>query len=115
MIYLRLSPLQSLEKSGALGKLVRGYAAGPAAASAAEREDVKGLLCVAALSGAPTDTIGATVDKVVPAPEDPKGFKVVQVMSASLSADHRTVDGAVGSRWLKAFKDYMEQPLTFML
>ncbi|GHJ87122.1 hypothetical protein NliqN6_3524 [Naganishia liquefaciens] len=59
--------------------------------------------------------IGATVDKVVPAPEDPKGFKVVQVMSASLSADHRTVDGAVGSRWLKAFKDYMEQPLTFML
>ncbi|KAJ9122230.1 hypothetical protein QFC22_001649 [Naganishia vaughanmartiniae] len=59
--------------------------------------------------------IGATVDKLVPAPEDPKGFKVVQVMSASLSADHRTVDGAVGSRWLKAFKDYMEQPLTFML
>ncbi|KAJ9113589.1 hypothetical protein QFC20_001941 [Naganishia adeliensis] len=59
--------------------------------------------------------IGATVDKVVPAPEDLKGFKVVQVMSASLSADHRTVDGAVGSRWLKAFKDFMEQPLTFML
>ncbi|KAK2078505.1 hypothetical protein QBZ16_003345 [Prototheca wickerhamii] len=53
---------QSLEKSGALGKLVRGYAAGPAAASAAEREDVKALLCAAALSGAATNTIGATVD-----------------------------------------------------
>lgn len=59
--------------------------------------------------------IGKTSSKLELAPEEPKGFKSVQVMKASLSADHRTVDGAVGAKWLKAFKDYMEQPLTFML
>nr|ACZ51502.1 CND02450-like protein [Kwoniella heveanensis] len=59
--------------------------------------------------------IGQTSNKLELAPEDPKGFKSVQVMKATLSSDHRTVDGAVGARWLKAFKEYMEQPLTFML
>ncbi|ORY27890.1 dihydrolipoyllysine-residue acetyltransferase [Naematelia encephala] len=59
--------------------------------------------------------IGKTSTKLELAPEDPKGFKAVQVMKATLSSDHRTVDGAVGAKWLKAFKDYMEQPLTFML
>ncbi len=49
------------------------------------------------------------------APDEPKGFREIQVMKATLSSDHRTVDGAVGARWLKAFKEYMEQPLTFML
>jgi pyruvate dehydrogenase E2 component (dihydrolipoamide acetyltransferase) len=44
-----------------------------------------------------------------------KGWKEVSIMKATLSSDHRTVDGAVGARWLKAFKEYMEQPLTFML
>ncbi len=59
--------------------------------------------------------IGATNERLVPAPETEKGFKVVQMMNATLSSDHRTVDGAVGARWLQAFKGYMEQPLTFML
>lgn len=59
--------------------------------------------------------IGATTQKLVPAPEEEKGFKVVNVMNVTLSSDHRTVDGAVGSQWLQAFKGYMEQPLTFML
>jgi pyruvate dehydrogenase E2 component (dihydrolipoamide acetyltransferase) len=59
--------------------------------------------------------IGATEDRLVPAPEEEKGFKVARVMKATLSSDHRTVDGAVGATWLKAFKGYLEQPLTFML
>lgn len=59
--------------------------------------------------------IGATNEKLVSDPSSEKGFKVIQVMNATLSADHRTVDGAVGARWLKAFKGYMENPLTFML
>lgn len=59
--------------------------------------------------------VGGTSQKLVPAPEEEKGFKVVNVMNVTLSSDHRTVDGAVGSRWLNAFKGYMEQPLTFML
>nr|ODN91714.1 pyruvate dehydrogenase complex dihydrolipoamide acetyltransferase [Cryptococcus depauperatus CBS 7841] len=59
--------------------------------------------------------IGKTTTKLELAPEDPKGFKAVQVMKATLSSDHRTVDGAVGAKWLKAFREYMEQPLSFML
>lgn len=59
--------------------------------------------------------VGSTQPTVVPAPEEEKGFKVVPIMKVTLSSDHRTVDGAVGSRWLQAFKSYLENPLTFML
>jgi len=59
--------------------------------------------------------VGATVPTLVPAPETEKGFKTIQVMKVTLSSDHRTVDGAVGARWLAAFKGYLENPLTFML
>ncbi|KAI0830654.1 pyruvate dehydrogenase [Trametes gibbosa] len=59
--------------------------------------------------------VGATQPTLVPAPEDERGFKVAQIMKVTLSADHRTVDGAVGARWLSAFKGYLENPLTFML
>ena len=33
------------------------------------------------------------------------------VMTCTLSADHRCVDGAVGAQFLQAFKGYIEQPL----
>ncbi|KZT30512.1 dihydrolipoamide acetyltransferase [Neolentinus lepideus HHB14362 ss-1] len=59
--------------------------------------------------------IGSTVPTLVPAPEEERGFKTVSVMKVTLSSDHRTVDGAVGARWLSAFKGYLENPLTFML
>jgi pyruvate dehydrogenase E2 component (dihydrolipoamide acetyltransferase) len=32
-----------------------------------------------------------------------------------LSSIQRVVDGAIGATWLKAFKGYMENPLTMML
>jgi len=59
--------------------------------------------------------VGSTEAKVVPAPEEERGFKIVQNMQVTLSSDHRTVDGAVAARWLSAFKGYLENPLTFML
>ncbi|CCL98976.1 uncharacterized protein FIBRA_00984 [Fibroporia radiculosa] len=59
--------------------------------------------------------VGATTPTLVPAPEEERGFKVAQIMKVTLSADHRTVDGAIGARWLAAFKGYLENPLTFML
>ncbi|KAI1793894.1 dihydrolipoamide acetyltransferase [Ganoderma leucocontextum] len=59
--------------------------------------------------------VGATQATLLPAPEEERGFKVAQIMKVTLSADHRTVDGAVGARWLAAFKGYLENPLTFML
>ena len=37
------------------------------------------------------------------------------VMSCTLSVDHRAVDGAVGARYLAAFKTLIEQPLSLML
>ena len=59
--------------------------------------------------------VGTTQSTLVLAPEEEKGFKAVPIMKVTLSSDHRTVDGAVGSRWLQAFKGYLENPLTFML
>ncbi|EJT99796.1 pyruvate dehydrogenase [Dacryopinax primogenitus] len=59
--------------------------------------------------------IGSTTPTLVPAPEEEKGFKTVQIMQATLSSDHRSVDGAVGAKWLAALKRYLENPLTFML
>ncbi|GAA6012141.1 hypothetical protein JCM10207_005146 [Rhodosporidiobolus poonsookiae] len=59
--------------------------------------------------------IGATEKKLVLDAASEKGFKEVSVMKATLSCDHRVVDGAVGARWLKAFKSYLESPLSFML
>ena len=40
---------------------------------------------------------------------------VATVMSVTLSADHRVVDGAVGAMWLQAFKGYVEAPVTMLL
>ncbi|TFK41040.1 dihydrolipoyllysine-residue acetyltransferase [Crucibulum laeve] len=59
--------------------------------------------------------VGSTQATLVPAPEEERGFKVAQIMKVTLSSDHRTVDGAVGARWMSAFKGYLENPLTFML
>jgi len=36
-------------------------------------------------------------------------------MACTLSCDHRAVDGAVGATFLKAFKGFIEEPLTMML
>ncbi|KAK4705212.1 pyruvate dehydrogenase E2 component (dihydrolipoamide acetyltransferase), partial [Phenoliferia sp. Uapishka_3] len=59
--------------------------------------------------------IGATEKKLVLDAESERGFREVSVMKATLSCDHRVVDGAVGARWMKAFKSYLESPLSFML
>lgn len=59
--------------------------------------------------------IGSTQSTLVLAPEEERGFKAVQIMKATLSSDHRTVDGAVAARYMAAFKGYLENPLTFML
>ena len=40
---------------------------------------------------------------------------VATVMSVTLSADHRIVDGALGARWLQVFKRAIEQPVTMLL
>ncbi|KAI6044941.1 pyruvate dehydrogenase [Pisolithus marmoratus] len=59
--------------------------------------------------------VGSTRPSIVPAPDEDRGFKTVNIMKVTLSSDHRVVDGAVGARWMAAFKGYLENPLTFML
>ena len=40
---------------------------------------------------------------------------IANVMTCTMSCDHRVVDGALGARWLKVFKGFIEDPLTMML
>ena len=39
---------------------------------------------------------------------------VANVMTVTLTCDHRVVDGAIGARWLQAFKGYVEDPITLL-
>ncbi|KAJ1732886.1 pyruvate dehydrogenase complex dihydrolipoamide acetyltransferase component (E2) [Coemansia sp. Benny D160-2] len=60
-------------------------------------------------------SVGAAESRLVPDDSAEKGFAVAHVMSVQLSADHRVVDGAVGAQFLKAFRGYLENPLTLLL
>ena len=41
--------------------------------------------------------------------------KIATVMSATLSVDHRVIDGALGAELLAAFKAYIEDPVTMLV
>ena len=58
--------------------------------------------------------VGAARKEVVKK-ADGSGYEEALMMSATLSCDHRVVDGAVGATWLGAFKGYMEDPVTMLL
>jgi pyruvate dehydrogenase E2 component (dihydrolipoamide acetyltransferase) len=59
--------------------------------------------------------VGATQSIIVPDAKSDKGFRKAEVMSVTLSCDHRVVDGAVGAKWLEAFRGYLEDPETMLL
>lgn len=40
---------------------------------------------------------------------------IANIMSCSLSVDHRVVDGAVGAQFLAAFKNYIEEPVLMFI
>ncbi|MFI4975802.1 MAG: pyruvate dehydrogenase complex dihydrolipoamide acetyltransferase [Caulobacterales bacterium] len=40
---------------------------------------------------------------------------VATVMTVTLTCDHRVVDGAIGARWLQAFKVLVEDPITMIV
>lgn len=44
-----------------------------------------------------------------------EGFGVSNVMKVTLSADHRSVDGAVGAAFLQTFKRFLENPVTMLV
>ena len=57
--------------------------------------------------------VGTTSSRVVVGKDG--SFEAASIMKATLSADHRVVDGAMGAQWLQAFKGYIEDPLTMLL
>jgi len=59
--------------------------------------------------------VGTTEQKLVPDSNTETGHRVVNTMHVTLSCDHRVVDGAVGSQWLKEWRSYIENPLKLLL
>ncbi|KAJ8321937.1 hypothetical protein KUTeg_000408 [Tegillarca granosa] len=63
--------------------------------------------CILAVGGA---------DKRLVVDEDTDlGYRSANMMSVTLSCDHRVVDGAVGAQWLAEFKKFMEKPERMLL
>lgn len=50
-----------------------------------------------------------------PVVDDDGQLVAATVMTVTLSADHRVVDGAVGARWLAAFRALIENPVRILL
>lgn len=55
--------------------------------------------------------IGGTEARMIIDESEEKGWRKAMVMQATISADHRIVDGATAAKWMKAFKDALENPL----
>jgi pyruvate dehydrogenase E2 component (dihydrolipoamide acetyltransferase) len=60
--------------------------------------------------------VGAAEARVVPAAGGGEGkFETAQYLNATLSADHRVIDGAAGAAWLAAFRGFLEDPASMLL
>jgi pyruvate dehydrogenase E2 component (dihydrolipoamide acetyltransferase) len=59
--------------------------------------------------------LGAMENRIVPSDNEEELYKESVMMTATLSCDHRVVDGAVGAQWLSAFKSHVENPNTILL
>jgi len=46
--------------------------------------------------------------------ENPK-IKISNILTVTMSCDHRVIDGAKGAQWLQVFKDLLENPIKFLL
>jgi pyruvate dehydrogenase E2 component (dihydrolipoamide acetyltransferase) len=42
-------------------------------------------------------------------------LSIATIMSVTLTCDHRVVDGAIGARWLAAFKTMIENPIAMIV
>lgn len=59
--------------------------------------------------------VGASEKRVLPDDTVESGFAAKTVMSVTLSCDHRVVDGAIGAKWLQAFKSCLEDPVNIIM
>lgn len=62
-------------------------------------------------------SIGSIIDTVIPndGKEGENNWKVAPVFTATLSIDHRVVDGAVAAQWLAAYRQLLENPMSMIL
>uniref|UniRef100_A0A0D3EZJ9 Acetyltransferase component of pyruvate dehydrogenase complex n=1 Tax=Oryza barthii TaxID=65489 RepID=A0A0D3EZJ9_9ORYZ len=58
--------------------------------------------------------IGTAEKRVIPGSVDGQ-YEFGSFMSATMSCDHRVIDGAIGAEFLKAFKGYIENPNSMLL
>ncbi|XP_047940128.1 dihydrolipoyllysine-residue acetyltransferase component 2 of pyruvate dehydrogenase complex, mitochondrial-like [Salvia hispanica] len=58
--------------------------------------------------------VGSAERRVIPG-SGPKQYEFASFMTATLSCDHRVVDGAIGAEWLKAYKGYIENPQSMLV
>jgi pyruvate dehydrogenase E2 component (dihydrolipoamide acetyltransferase) len=56
--------------------------------------------------------VGATVQQPVVVDG---ALAVANVMTVTLSVDHRAIDGALGAQWLALFKQHIENPLSILI
>jgi pyruvate dehydrogenase E2 component (dihydrolipoamide acetyltransferase) len=64
----------------------------------------------------PPDSCILAVGKIAPTPVVEHGAVVIrQIMKLTLSCDHRSVDGAVGSKFLQTLKAHLENPVTMLV
>eukprot|EP00471_Norrisiella_sphaerica_P005763 CAMPEP_0184478638 /NCGR_PEP_ID=MMETSP0113_2-20130426/609_1 /TAXON_ID=91329 /ORGANISM="Norrisiella sphaerica, Strain BC52" /LENGTH=425 /DNA_ID=CAMNT_0026856501 /DNA_START=233 /DNA_END=1510 /DNA_ORIENTATION=- len=62
--------------------------------------------------------VGGTDTRIIQTGTDEEGkptYSTSKTMTVTLSCDHRVVDGAVGAKWLQAFKGYIEDPMSMLL
>jgi len=59
--------------------------------------------------------LGAMETRVVPSDDEENPYAEKLYLTATLSCDHRVVDGAVGAEWLSAFKTLVENPESLLL
>lgn len=61
--------------------------------------------------------LGAAENRIIPSdePDSEEIYKEAVMLTATMSLDHRVVDGAVGAQWLSAFKGYVENPESLLL
>jgi pyruvate dehydrogenase E2 component (dihydrolipoamide acetyltransferase) len=57
--------------------------------------------------------VGASRRQAIEKPDGSVGF--ISQMSATVSYDHRVIDGALGAQLLAAFRGFMEQPVTMLV
>jgi pyruvate dehydrogenase E2 component (dihydrolipoamide acetyltransferase) len=64
----------------------------------------------------PPDSCILAVGRIAETPVVENGEVVVRsLMKVTLSCDHRSVDGAVGSRFLQTLKAHLENPVTMLV